>query len=160
MKFTYFVGIVALMLWSCGEIDTAKTENPPQTYVQAISNALTQDQIEKVEVLQIPGRILMRAQVNPEALEAQYHNKLIIRNIAATAYRSRLIESFKTILVRPRNETADLRWGVIFYSKEGRRIGALYLDTSGRYGEVNGIPVEVRGAFFKWLDGTFSSCMQ
>ena len=160
MKVAQYTFALIVVLASGGQVNDAKTENAPQTDVQAISTALAKDQIGKVEILQIPPRILMRAQVSPEALERQYHNKLIIRDINANAYRAKVIEAFKTISVQPRNDTADLRWGVVFYSLEGTRVGAVYFERSGRYGAVNNLPVSFRGNFFHWLDDTFSSCLQ
>lgn len=160
MKMGY-VGIALLaIIVACNRSNHTNTENPPQKDVQSISAALAQDQVEKVEILQIPPRILTRAQVSAEILETHYHNKLIIRDITASAFRSKMIDILKGVSVQSRREMADLRWGVIFYSRDGKRIGALYYERSGRYGAVNGVPVEFQGDFFRWLDGTFSNCMQ
>ena len=160
MKATYCIAILIATMFGCGQINDAKTEKPPQVYLQTISMALGKDQIGKVEILQIPPRILVRAQVSPEALEKQYHNKLVIRDIAATAYRSKVVDIFKTVSVQPRKDTADLRWGVIFYSRDDTRVGAVYFDQSGHYGAVDNKPVSFQGDFFHWLDTTFSDCFQ
>jgi hypothetical protein len=160
MKMTHFIAILMMMLAGKGQSHDPRTENPAQAYLQAISMAFSKDQIGKIEILQIPPRILMRGRITPEMLEKQYHNKLIIRDIAATAYQSKLIATFKMVSAQPRAESADVRWGVIFYSRDETRLGAVYFDQSGRYGSVNDMPVSFRGEFFHWLDATFSNCFQ
>ena len=155
---TYYTVILFAILVGCAR--SPETENPAQIYVKALSMALEKDQIGRVEILQIPARILTTGQVSPEALERQFHNKLVIRDIAATAYRNKVVDRFKTVSVQPRTETADLRWGVIFYSRDDTRAGAVYFDRNGHFGSVNSLPVSLQGDFFHWLDDTFSGCLQ
>jgi hypothetical protein len=154
--------IVALLalLASCNQVEEARPDNLPEADFQAISAALAKGQIERVEIVQIPARILTRTQITPETLEKNFYNKLIIRNITENAYYSKIVEAFSTTSVQPRTDTADVRWGVIFYSRNGTRLGAVHFEPSGHYGAVNGVPVSFRGEFFHWLDTTFSSSLQ
>lgn len=131
-----------------------------QDQVKQISKDLNDNSVGRIEILQIPARILTRARVTPEMLEKQFHNKLIIRDINSNAYKEKLVISFKTVSVSARDETPDLRWAVIFYSQEGDRVGAVYFDKSGQYGAVNGSAAAFKGDFFAWLTGTFSNCFQ
>ena len=131
-----------------------------ESQVQKISKNLSENRIGRVEILQIPPRILTRARISVEMLEKQYHNKLIIRDINSNSFRDKLISSFKTVSVSPRDEVPDLRWAVVFYSQEGDRVGAVYFDKSGQSGAVNSLGASFKGDFFSWLTGTFSNCFQ
>ena len=93
-------------------------------------------------------------------LEKQYHSKLIIRDVTETAYRGKIVDSFESLAAVPRKDSADIRWGVIFFARDDSRIGAVYFDKSGAFGNVDNLPVSFRGSFFGWLDRTFSSCFQ
>lgn len=130
----------------------------PKLVLGVIAMALEKNQIGRVEILQIPSRILTRAQIGSAALENEYHNKLIIRDIGSTRYRKKLADSLYTVSAQVRADTADLRWGVIFYSRNETRLGAVFFDRSGQYGAVNNISVSFKGDFFHWLDATFSDC--
>jgi len=151
--FTVMIMVVAV-------IAADSTNSSIQAKLQQMSKYLNENQVGRIEILQIPPRILTRARVTPDMLERQYYNKLIIRDINSNAYKDKLIGSFKTISVSERNETPDLRWAVVFYSQEGARIGAVYFDKSGQYGAVNGSGAAFKGDFFTWLTGTFSNCFQ
>lgn len=131
-----------------------------QSQIQQISKDLNEHRVGRIEILQIPPRILTRARITADMLEKQYHNKLIIRDINSNSYRDKLISSFKTVSVSPRDETPDLRWAVIFYSQEGDRLGAVYFDKAGQYGAVNSLGASFKGDFFNWLAGRFSNCFQ
>lgn len=154
----FFLSIV-ISLSACGQ-NAPNSSNLAQRRIDMISNALSEGQVKKIEILQIPARVLTRASVSQEMLESQYFNKVTIRDVANTAYKQHLIDSFKSLQVRQHNEMADLRWAVIFYSPQEQRLGAVYFNPSGRAGAVDGMTVSFQGDFFHWLDGTFSTCLQ
>jgi hypothetical protein len=95
------------------------------------------------------------AQVTPEMLERNYLNKVVIRDITQMGYRDVFVKAFQSIHARS-GSGSDLRWGVIFYSGGGTRVGAIYFDKFGHGGAVDGYPVSLEGDFFGWLNGTFS----
>lgn len=154
--------VLVLTLFLAGYMrrDDAQEANLAQARVAALSAALTEGTVGRIEILQIPQRILTRAQITPEMLEKQYHSKLIIRDVAGTAYRDKIVDSFKSLRVLPRKDSADIRWGVIFFSRSDARIGAVYFDSSGALGSVDNLPASFKGKFFDWLDSTFSGCFQ
>jgi len=147
---------------------TVHAQNPsphqPGTNAEArtsdILRQLSSGAIARVEILQIPGRVLTRSRITPAMLEQQYHNKVEIRDITLTAYYKDVVYAFKSLVVRPEEEGADLRWGIVFYSRTGQRAGALYFDKTGRRGVVDDLPVAFQGDFFAWVDRTFSKCLQ
>ncbi|PYV30999.1 MAG: hypothetical protein DMG09_26445, partial [Acidobacteria bacterium] len=75
-------------------------------------------------------------------------------------HQQKLTEAAKSIAVQPETVMPDLRWGVIFYGLDDRRVGVLYFDKTGSRGGVGDTPVSFKGGFFKWLDGNFSDCFR
>jgi len=55
------------------------TANVPQSRIDALISGLRSNGVERVEILQIPARILTRARVTPDILERSFHYKLTIR---------------------------------------------------------------------------------
>ncbi|HEY4210368.1 MAG TPA: hypothetical protein VGM84_02705 [Steroidobacteraceae bacterium] len=127
-----------------------------QTRVDALTNSLRLSRVERVEVFQIPPRILTRTRVTPEMLERSYHYKMIIRDMRGGAYNSDLLAAVASTSVQPVAEMGDLRWGLIFFDATEQRVASLYFDASGRRGAVDSIPVSFNGDLGKWLDANFS----
>ena len=151
--------VIALVIGGASHAFGSTTSTPEQD-LRRISTALGRSEIGRIEILQIPGEVLTRARISPEMLERQYHFKLVVRDVIGSARRDKLVEVFESLSVEARNETADLRWGIIFYLRNNDRAGALYFDRAGRYGAVNGKAVSYRGEFFSWMRGAFSACFQ
>jgi len=124
----------------------------------AISAALSRGEVGRVELLRVPPNLETRAAITPEALERIYYTKLVIRNIAEMPLRRQMIEALKSTSIHPRDYIADVRWGLIFYSREDVRIGAIYFDRSGRNGAVNDAGATFHGRLFNWMETTFSAC--
>ena len=59
--------------------------------------------------------------------------------------------------VNPQTETADLRWGVLFYSDQNKRVGAVYFDKWGKTGYIDDTPVSFTGGLFAWVSSSFSN---
>ena len=154
------LGMVIFLVSLAGQAQNSNTRAKcsAQECVKAISLALSRGEVGRVEILRVPPNLETRSAISPGVLEQVYDTKLVIRNIAEMPLRSKLIEAFKGSSVQPRGYIADLRWGVIFYSREDVRIGAIYFDRSGRNGAVNAAGVSFQGGFFHWLESTFSAC--
>jgi hypothetical protein len=150
--------VLLISLASRGQTSHSGTTIPPQSGADAISLALSRGEVGRVEILRVPPNLEVRAAIKPEALEHIYYTKLEIRRIADMPWGSKMIEAFRTTSVERYDYTADLRWGVIFYSLDEVRIGAIYFDRSGRHGAINDAQASFRGSFFNWLESTFSSC--
>jgi hypothetical protein len=130
--------------------------SPAQARVDAISTALATGGITTIEILQLPGRVEPGAQVTPEMLERNFLNKVVIRDITQMAYRDVFVKAFQSTHATS-GTGSDLRWGVIFYSPGGARVGAIYFDKLGQQGAVDGYPVLLDGDFFAWLDHAYSN---
>ena len=155
-----YVLLLLLPITGCAQGREVKVSGPTQSQVDALATELANSQIGRVEILQIPTRILTRTRITPGMLEKQFHYKLTIRDVRGGLHQQKLTEAAKSIAVQPETEMPDLRWGVIFYGLDDRRVGALYFDKTGSRGGVGDTPVSFKGGFFKWLDGNFSDCFR
>lgn len=140
--------------------EVMKVNSHVQSQIDSIAMELSNRNIGKIEILQIPPDILTRTDITPEMLEKGFEYKLTIRDARGGVYREKLAELLKSLKVQPRSEMADIRWGIIFYSVDGNRAGAIYFDKWGTRGAVGDTPVSFRGELFRWLKGTFSHCFR
>lgn len=143
--------------WSA-QANGVKVNNPANSEVDGLAAKITRGEIEKIEIFQIPPRILTRTRITPEMLEKQYYYKLTIRDVRGGALQIKLVEAIKSTVVQPQSEMADIRWGIVLYAVDGKRVGALYFDKSGEKGAVDNSAVSFKGDLFKWLDDNFSDC--
>jgi hypothetical protein len=134
--------------------------NAAQSRIDMLVNSLRTNQVGRLEILQIPPRILTRTRVTPEMLERSFHYKLIIHDIRGGAYGPDLLAALVSTSVEPAAEMGDLRWGVIFFNVAEQRIASLYFDASGRRGALDSQGVSFKGALGKWLDANFSNAFK
>lgn len=144
----------------CAQGGKVKGTSPAQSQVDVLAAKLESGEIARIEIFEIPARILTRTRITPEALERQFHYMLTIRDIRGGAYQPKLIEATKSLAVQSRSEMPDIRWGIVFYGPNETRAGAVYFDKSGDSGAVDSAPVSFKGDLFKWLDRNFSSCFR
>lgn len=156
----YILMLLLPLMPIAGRVQGAKmqTDSLAQSQMNALAVKLANGEIGKIEILQIPARILTRTRITPEMLEKQFHYKMTIRDVRGGAFQDRIVGAAKSITVQSQPEMADLRWGVIFYGLDDVRVGALYFDKTGSSGVMNKTPVSFKGNFFSWLDGSFSKC--
>jgi hypothetical protein len=152
--------LITTTISGCARNGHSGSDTPEQTRINGLLRALGKGGIGKVEILQIPASVLTRARITPDMLERQYYTRVEIRDITQTTYYNDLLDAFKTLSVQPATDTSDLRWGVIFHSRNGGRVGAVYFNKQGLSGSVDNLPVSFRGDFFSWLEKTFSKCLQ
>lgn len=135
----------------------ARDRNDVQSRLRSIASALTHNEVKQLEIVEMSPEILTRSRVTPEMLERDYSTKIIIRDVAS---RKRLSTVFGSLSAQKRTEKADLRWGLIFYNSDDKRIGSVYFDKFGHYGTLDDSPVSFQGGFFQWLRDTFAGCAQ
>jgi hypothetical protein len=154
------VSLLVGFLLSCGGSAQVKAHSPAQARAEVIASKFLAGEIDRIEIVHIPPRILTRTSVTPEMIEKSFHYKLTITAPAFGAYKETLNQSLHSTSVKPEAEMKDIRWGAIFYSHQSR-IGALYFDASGNYGSVDAAPVSFKDKqFFDWLNASFSGCFR
>src|SRR5207247_7365468 len=134
MQMAVYVLLFLLPVTGCGQADEVKGNVQAQSAVSTLTLRLAKREIGKLEILQIPARILTRTRITPVMLEKQFHYKLTIRDVRGGVHQDKLVEAAKSITVRPETEMPDLRWGVIFYGLDDSRVGALYFVKTGTGG--------------------------
>jgi hypothetical protein len=150
--------LMPIVNWAQG--NDVKATNSAEAMMDLLVTKLTSREIARVEVLQIPSRLLTRTRITPEMLEKQFHFKVTIRDVRGEVHQQTLTEAMKSTSVQPETDIADLRWGIIFYGLDDKRVGAVYFDKTGSRGNVENDPVSFRGGIFKWLNDNFSDCLR
>ncbi|HVP37150.1 MAG TPA: hypothetical protein VMT04_09170 [Terriglobales bacterium] len=140
--------------------EITKGNSQVQSQIDSMAMELSNRNIGRIEILQIPPYIETYARITPEMLERSFYYKLTIRDASGGIYGQKLAELLKSLKVKPRSEMEDIRWGIIFYDVNDSRAGAIYFDKWGTNGAVGDIPVSFRGGLFRWLKGTFSHCFR
>jgi len=146
--------ISAFVVVAVGMMDSSASSAPGndmQSETLAIANRIERREIERVELLVIPARIATRTRITPEMLEQQYNYKTVIRDLrydSAAEDLSRALMATKTETI---SESVDLRWGIVLYGEDARRIAAIYFDASGGRGLIDSTPVKFAGGLFAWV---------
>ena len=96
------------------------------------------EQVQRVEILYFPERVLVRAALSPERLEQLYQYKLEIRDVRESAEWQRLPSLLRETSVKPSGRAYDHRTAVLLFDKDGRRITSVYFDQFGTGGTING----------------------
>src|SRR5215467_11155173 len=92
------------------------------------------EQVQRVEILYFPERILVRAALSPERLEQAYQYKLEIRNVRESAEWKQLLPVLRETSVKPSGDSHDHRTAVLLFDENGRRVASVYFDEFGRGG--------------------------
>ena len=155
--------LVAVLTVSCCSVGDAQSSNAVPTCqvaqcFAAISAAVSHGEVGRVEILHVSPALDTLTRITPAALERVYETKLVIRNLAETSLRDKLIRAINQTSAEPRSPAADLRWGIIFYSAQDLRLGSIYFERSGRSGAVNDQGASFKGDLFHWLEVVASGC--
>ena len=108
------------------------------------------EQVQRVEILYFPERVLVRAALSPERLEQLYQYKFEIRDVRESAEWHRLPSLLRETSVKPSGHTYDHRTAVLLFDKEGRRIASVYFDQFGTGGTINGESGTISGGVYRW----------
>jgi hypothetical protein len=157
------VRILELVAIFVFQLSLLAQENKPNSAAAAfasITAAVDQGRVGRIEVFQVPANIEARAAIKPEDLEKISYTKIVVRDLRAMSYRDELGKVFKSTSVQPRERPADLRIGMVLYSREAVRLGSVYCDRLGHDGAVDDSPVQFQGNFCSWLESKFSGGFQ
>ena len=150
------VGLVFFAYGTSGSQDVQNT-NQVQGRLHDLALSVENGTISKMEVLQMPSDILTRTRNMPEMLEKQFHHKLMFQLVRGSSPLVKLTKAAKSASANPQAEAADLRSAILFYSDEGKRIGAICFNARGTRGYVDDTSVSFTGGLFPWVEGTFSN---
>src|SRR6516164_438739 len=157
MRFSTALAVVLM----CTLIDAAQGEGPvntldtAQSRIDGLVDKLRSGSVQRIEIVQIPSRILTRTRVTPEMLERSFHYKLVVRDIRGGPYAASLTAALASTSADPASEMGDLRWGIAFFDVNDQRIDSLYFDASGRHGAVDSLATVFKSGLPKWLGENF-----
>ena len=108
------------------------------------------EEVQRVEILYYPERVLVRAALSPKKLEQLYQYKLEIRSVRQSAEW----EQFRSLLgktsVTPSGHGYDHRTAVLLFDQNGQRIASVYFDQFGRGGTINTDSGSIMGDMYHW----------
>jgi len=134
---------LALLILAFTILSTAQTQT-----AKPLSVAL--EQVQRVEILYFPERVLVRAALSPERLEQLYRYKLEIRDVHESAEWQRLPSLLRETSVKPSGHAYDHRTAVLLFDKDGGRIASVYFDQFGTGGTINGESGTISGGIYRW----------
>lgn len=154
---TYVITALLFALPACGR-DTLRSDvrNPMQARVDAVVDALQRSQVGRIEIVAVPSRVETAIAITSTALEQHPDYRLVVRDIRASALRKPLSDALSSLVVAQSSDPGDLRWGVVFYDLQDKRLLGIFVDRYGQRGTIDSAPVSARGQFFQWLSRTFS----
>jgi hypothetical protein len=153
-----FVLALSLLVYGSGS-STSGRQNVTdlQVRLRDLASSVENGNVARIDVLQFPPDILTRAGLSPQMLEEQYYYKLTIERRRGASPWTRLTNALKSTSVEPDDVSGDLRWAVVFYSGDGKRIGAIYFDAGGRHGYVDKTRVSLKGDLLSSVQAAFAS---
>lgn len=128
--------------------------NPPapdQEISGTIATFLSQD-LAQIDFLYYPTNIETRIRVSPSQLQTNFLYRLSIRDITGSERAGQLQRVLRKLRVFPSSGAPDVRWGLIFYSGDRRKLGSIFLSGYGSEGYVNGRTVRFNPALLDWLN--------
>ena len=132
--------------------------NAYRTELNVIVSALTNREVRRVEILYFPTNAFTRVRVTASWLEKNFHYKLTIRDAGTSIKMKDLSPVLEKLEPKLSKELPDLRWGIIFYSRDDVRLGSVFLDGSGAAGLIGNTAVDVQSTLHDWLLRTLSPC--
>ncbi len=124
----------------------AQNRSAARLQLDAIVDAIREGNLGTTEILQIPSEVEHPANITPLSLENTWENRLTVK-LLRSSQQEKLASTLRMATVQPLDvklDRLDVRWGIVFYAHrtpEGKRLGAIYFDRTGRKGAVNNIPV-------------------
>jgi hypothetical protein len=116
--------------------------------------------VKKIEIMHIPTNRMCLGNVSSSRMDVSYGYKLIVRDPESSELMKELMGVLRNVSADWSGELADIRWGLVFYDLEDRRLFSIYLDRTGHNGVVNGACVNIRSdALRKWAEKTLGSVL-
>jgi hypothetical protein len=88
-------------------------------------------------------------------LERQFDYKVTVRDTRGGPLEQDLAKVMGKLIVEPSKVIPDLRLGVVLFDANGGRLGAIYVDGSGKKGLLDDIPMLLNGDLHSWVTDTF-----
>ena len=130
-----------------------------QERLNALVDSLAANSVVRMDILQIPAEVTTRTRMSAQMLERQFHYRLTIGDVRLWSGKDSLTAALRSVRVKP-GEPADLRWGLIFYALNGRRVESLYFDGDGASAQLGDVPAVLEGKLFSWIRERFAGVFE
>lgn len=151
----YFTTLILLIGILLPKISLAVSKDAQQAVHMSLAK-FASDDVDRIDVIQIPPGISTYTKVTPAMIETGYLYKLSIAHIRTGLYGRDFQGAMASVFASPSASQGDLRWAVIFFDCKDNRMGAIYFDARGENGYVDYTSVSFRGDLFNWLNKNFS----
>ena len=131
-----------------------------RTVIAALQKEWKAGNLDRLDILHISTNAIYRTSISSSLLEQIVDFKLSIRDATADLVKES-IEILAKLNTEPSGTNADVRWGLIFYGKNDRRLLSVYVESEGRKGVVDGACVYFdTDALPKWARKTFAGVLK
>lgn len=144
------LSILVLAGMACFACAPMRQNSPSQAVVDKLAEGVEAGGVGRVEVFCMPQRLLTRVRITPTMLEHQAFCTVVITDVRLSAARNDLAKQLRRVIVRPDTHAVDLRLGVVFSDIDGRRLGAIYFERSGKRAIVDTTTVSTTRHLFRW----------
>ena len=116
-------------------------------------------QIKELRVIYFPEDILTRGAVGRSQLDRWFYCLFSVRH-TEFSWMDELVNALHKSNPIPYARGGDLRWGLTLFGPSNKIIGSLYVDKFGRWGDLDGKPVEISGELVRVLKRHFPTCRE
>ena len=148
----------ATFLIVLGGAATAGEARRVESALAALRADLKGARVVRARIFSIPYSTFTTFTVTPDLLETHSRSRKIVVEMTPELIDG-LIKSIDLVRVYGvYNDAVDLKWGAVFFGKDGARLHAIYLDGAygiGRRANIGGINVELNESMLVWFENTF-----
>lgn len=112
-------------------------------------------QVSEVAVYFLPYSFSGFVTISPSDLIAL--SRRTVRRELRGELRLELLHALVDTKARQNDWAPDCHWGIRFLSPKGVCLHEVYLDSAGKHGIVNNLPVKVNRPLYRWLEKYFST---
>jgi hypothetical protein len=151
---------LVVVVASCVASEADRPANESQSQWNSLVRAVEVGQVESMDVFRIPPDVLRSVAVSPVDLEAQFQQRLTVRQLRFGRNRTGFVKAVKSVSLEPLDRRPDLRLGVVLYDSHGKRVEAVFLDKFGTRGVIGDRPVLIKGDLAGWVEGCFGRSIE
>jgi hypothetical protein len=112
----------------------------------------------QIEIMHYPDDLQTFARISPQDFDTAYSAKAILYNRDRRPLEA-LVRDLGSVTFTRDTREADVRWGIVYLDRQGKRILTINADAFGAYGYVNGMKVKFDKRLIKLLESRFD-CLE
>ncbi len=136
---------LSITLCLCFLISNANAQEDGRTVHDRLSNLLTSGQVSRVTVIHVPSDIQTRTRLDQRALRALSPIEFSFTKLDEGGFLDSLRSGIGEISKAKPAEVHEVRWGILFVDAAGKERAAIFLDSTGRFMQVDRSRLVVQG---------------